>query len=104
MLFASPESYELKPAFAKIVCEPAWKWQKRSQPMANFDLFYAWSGQGEVVLNNKAYEVHKGSCFLFRPGDYTSAVHVPQKPLIITYIHFSVNEELRVVPESYRVI
>ncbi|CAM3045800.1 AraC family transcriptional regulator [Paenibacillus sediminis] len=102
MLHASPASFVLKPALAKIVCEPGWKWQKREKPMQNYDLFYVWSGEGTVVLNDKPYEVSKGSCFLFKPGDYTSATHNPQKPLVLTYIHFDVDEPVTEVPVSYR--
>lgn len=104
MLHISPSSFILLPAFAKIVCEPSWKWMKREKPMPNFDLFYVWSGEGEVVLNDKPYEVGKGSCFLFRPGDFTSAVHNSQKPLVLTYIHFDIKDRTDTIPESYRII
>lgn len=104
MLNASPSSFVLLPAFAKIVCEPNWKWQKRERAMVNYDLFYVWSGEGEVVLHDNAYAVGKGSCFLFRPGDHPTATHNPQKPLVLTYIHFDVAEPVTDVPESYRVL
>lgn len=104
MLDASPDAYELKLYLAKIVCEPGWKWQKREKPLANYDLFYVWSGEGEVVLNGRAYPVEKGSCFLFRPGDHTSATHNPQKPLVLTYIHFDVNVPVKLVPKPYRIL
>lgn len=102
MLNASPSSFVIMPALAKIACEPGWKWQKREKPMQNYDLFYVWSGEGTVVLNDQPHEVEKGSCFLFRPGDHTSATHNPQKPLVLTYIHFDVTEPVSDVPESYR--
>ncbi|MBW7474493.1 AraC family transcriptional regulator [Paenibacillus oenotherae] len=104
MLHCPPSSFKLLSYFAKIVCEPGWKWQKREKPMANFDLFYVWSGQGELELNGKVYEIGQGSCFLFRPNDYTSATHNPQKPLVLTYIHFDVTEQLDSIPLSYRVL
>lgn len=102
MLELTPESFVLLPAFAKIVCEPGWKWQKREKPLANYDMFYVWSGEGEIYLNGQPYTVGKGSCFLFRPGDHTSATHNPQKPLVLTYIHFDVMEAVSLVPEPYR--
>lgn len=104
MLHVSPSSFELKPAFAKIVCEPGWKWHKREKPLDNYDLFYVWSGEGTVVLNDQSIPVSKGSCFLFRKGDHTSAIHNPQRPLVLTYIHFDVNEPVTEVPGSYRVL
>ncbi|MFI2857896.1 helix-turn-helix domain-containing protein [Paenibacillus sp. JSM ZJ436] len=102
MLDASPSSFVIKPALAKIVCEPGWKWQKREKPMQNYDLFYVWSGEGTVIVNDEPYEVSKGSCFLFYPGDYTSATHNPQKPLVLTYIHFDVTEPVEDIPARYR--
>ncbi|RUT29139.1 AraC family transcriptional regulator [Paenibacillus zeisoli] len=104
MLHASTSSFVLKPAFAKIVCEPGWKWQKREKPLENYDLFYVWSGEGTVVLNGRPIPVTRGSCFLFRPGDHTSATHNPQKPLVLTYIHFDVDEPVSEVPGAYRVL
>lgn len=104
MLDISPEKLILKPAFAKIVCEPGWRWARREKPMPNFDLFYVWSGEGDVEVNGVHYEVGPGSCFLFRPGDYTSATHNPQKPLVLTYIHFGTEENVEVIPKRYRVL
>ncbi|HEY4431035.1 MAG TPA: AraC family transcriptional regulator, partial [Paenibacillus sp.] len=43
MLHASPSSFVILPALAKIVCEPSWKWQKREKSLQNYDLFYVWS-------------------------------------------------------------
>jgi AraC family transcriptional regulator of arabinose operon len=102
MLHISPDSFVLLPAFAKIVCEPGWRWARREKPMANFDLFYVWSGEGEVEVNGTPYEVGPGSCFLFRPGDYTSATHNPQRPLVLSYIHFAVDDPADAVPNRYR--
>lgn len=104
MLELSPEEFVLKPACAKISCEPNWKWQKRDAPMPNFDLFYVWNGEGEVVLNGEPYAVKRGSCFLFRPGDETSATHNPGRPLVITYIHFDVLRPPADIPHPYRIL
>ncbi|AOZ91970.1 helix-turn-helix domain-containing protein [Paenibacillus crassostreae] len=104
MLHASPSSFEIKPALAKIVCEPSWRWHKREKPLPNYDLFYVWSGEGTLIRNGITYEIGRGSCFLFRPGDHTSAVHNPQKPLVISYIHFDVLESVTEIPLPYRVV
>ncbi|GGG51518.1 helix-turn-helix domain-containing protein [Paenibacillus radicis (ex Gao et al. 2016)] len=102
MLHITPESLILLPPLAKIVCEPGWRWAPREKPMPNFDLFYVWSGEGEVEVNGTIYPVGKGSCFLFRPGDFTSATHNPQKPLVLTYIHFDTKDPVERVPGRYR--
>lgn len=75
--------------FGKVTCERTWKWDTRHQPLEDFDLWYAWSGTGTMLRNNKSYEIAGGTCFLFRPGDQTAASHDPQQPLTVTYIHFS---------------
>jgi len=90
--------------FAKINCDPGWKWTEREQPMDNYDLFYVWDGAGELQLNGKSFPLRKGSCFLFRPGDMTSAVHDSQRPLTLTYIHFNVASEPAHIPEPFRQI
>ncbi len=102
MIHVPPDAFILTPAFAKMVCEPAWRWAKREKPFETYDLFYVWSGQGNVVRNGTAYDVQKGSCFLFRPGDVTSAEHDPQKPLTLTYIHFQIRQSPKVIPVPYR--
>ncbi|MHA0857001.1 helix-turn-helix domain-containing protein [Paenibacillus sp. CMAA1364] len=104
MLYAAPSSFEIKPSLAKIVCEPTWKWQYREKGLPNYDLFYVWSGEGTLVRNNKSYDIGQGSCFLFRPGDHTRAIHNPQKPLILSYIHFDVLEPITDIPNPYRII
>jgi AraC-like DNA-binding protein len=104
MLYINPEHFILKPAFAKIHCEPNWKWRKREKPMPNYDLFYVWNGSGELVLNRKTYLIEKGHCFLFKPGDETTATHDPQDPLEITYIHFDVMDKIKMIPAPHRVI
>jgi AraC-like DNA-binding protein len=81
---------ELKPANScgKVTCEPNWKWDTTGNPLIDFDLWYVWEGEGSVSLNGDPYSAHRGACFLFRPGDRTSARHNPYKPLIVSYIHF----------------
>ncbi|GAB3796163.1 AraC family transcriptional regulator [Virgibacillus kimchii] len=104
MLYVNPDNFVLKPALATIHCEPNWKWRKRDQPMPNYDLFYVWNGEGEVKLNGKTYQVEKGHCFLFKPGDETEATHNPQDPLVLTYIHFDITGEVQLIPSSHRML
>jgi len=89
--------------FGKIRCEPSWVWRERERPLENYDLFYVWEGEGTVVVNEQAYEVSRGSCLLFRPGDFTSARHNPQKPLTLTYIHFTLSQTPERIPSRYRI-
>jgi AraC family transcriptional regulator of arabinose operon len=56
----------------------------------------------EVTVHHQSYRVDKGSCFLFRPGDFTSATHDQQNPLVITYIHFNLVGIAPLIPLVYR--
>ncbi|PWA13146.1 AraC family transcriptional regulator [Pueribacillus theae] len=104
MLHLSPDLYELKPGFATIHCEPGWQWRKRDFPMPDYDLFYVWGGEGVLTLNGKQFNLQPQSCFLFRPGDETTATHNPQKPLTLTYIHFDVNGSVKLIPQPHRIV
>lgn len=100
-----PPSIDLALRFGKVLCETTWKWDTRERPLEDYDLWYAWSGEGRVTLNQHTYPVGKGTCFLFRPGDRTFAEHDPQAPLTVTFIHFMLPPELRSsFPESYHVV
>lgn len=90
--------------FSKIKCEPEWKWPEREKPLENYDLFYVWDGYGDVIVNGHSYPVEKGSCFLFHPGDYTSATHQKENPLTITYIHFNISGQAELIPSIFRQI
>ncbi len=103
MLYLNSDHFLLKPFLATIHCEPNWQWRKRDKPITNYDLFYVWAGEGTVVLNGKPYNVEKGHCFLFKPGDETTATHNPQNPLVLTYIHFDVTGLPELVPSVHRV-
>lgn len=103
MLNINPEQFIIKPALATINCEPNWQW-KRNSPIPNYDLLYVWSGEGNLKLNGTEYKLQRGSCFLFKPGDWTTATHNPMNPLVITYIHFDVDGVPDRIPESYRIL
>jgi len=104
MLHLNPDDFILKPIFATIHCEPGWKWKKWGRPMPNYDLFYVWSGEGDLKLNGKHYPLRKNCCILFRPGDEIDATHNPQNPLVITYIHFDLAKPAEMIPQTYRII
>lgn len=104
MLHLDPADFVIKPIFATIHCEPGWKWKKWDEPMPNYDLFYVWSGEGDLWLNGGHYPLRKQCCILFRPGDEIKATHNPQNPLVITYIHFQVAAPVRLIPQYYRIL
>jgi AraC family transcriptional regulator of arabinose operon len=81
--------FALSPYYGKVFCEKAWKWNTVGRPFDDYDLWYVWSGEGELTLNDKHYTIGKGSCFLFRPEDETIGSHNPQKPITVSFIHFS---------------
>ncbi|MBO9605773.1 MAG: helix-turn-helix transcriptional regulator [Paenibacillaceae bacterium] len=108
MLHLPTLTLELGSSFGKITCEESWKLDRIDRPFEDCDLWYVWGGEGDVLLNGHTYELSRGSCLLFRPGDRTLAHHNPQKPLTITYIHFPSpcpNNELpnarRIVSDSF---
>ncbi|MEC0229405.1 helix-turn-helix transcriptional regulator [Paenibacillus alba] len=80
--------------FGKVICEPNWRWSREHDPFDDFDFWYVWSGEGEVTLNGNRYEIGQGDCFLFRPEDFASAKHNPERPLTVTFIHFDTTGDL----------
>ncbi|GGA71386.1 helix-turn-helix domain-containing protein [Ornithinibacillus halotolerans] len=103
MLHINPEQIIITPVFATITCEPNWQW-KRTEPIPNYDLVYVWKGEGQLVLNGKEFQLKRGSCFLFVPGDWVTATHNQQNPLVLTYIHFNLEKEPNHLPSSYRIL
>lgn len=87
-MFDSYTDLQLDDNFGKVTCEPTWKWDTSRHPLEDFDLWYAWGGEGRMELNGRPYTVGKGTCFLFRPGDGTLAGHNPLQPLTVTFLHF----------------
>ncbi|WP_168119971.1 AraC family transcriptional regulator [Paenibacillus sp. HB172176] len=88
--------------YGQVTCETGWKWNTKEQPLTDFDLWYVWDGAGEMNLNGELFPLSKGSCFLFRPGDRTSAHHHPDNPLTVTYIHFEADDPDVPSLDSYR--
>ncbi|MBD2846909.1 helix-turn-helix transcriptional regulator [Paenibacillus sp. IB182496] len=77
--------------YGKVLCEATWKWNRLDAPFEDCDLWYVWSGCGEVQLNGLRHEARSGDCFLFRPGDRVAAAHDPDQPLTVTFVHFEAN-------------
>lgn len=77
----------------KARCEPGWHW--RPQPLTDYDLWYAMSGKGRMVINGESYPIAKGTCFLVRPGDTPEAVQDLDDRLTVIFIHFSAIDSLQ---------
>ncbi|MFC5448895.1 helix-turn-helix domain-containing protein [Paenibacillus aestuarii] len=95
--------------YGKVVCERNWKWDTRHNPLPDYDLWYAWDGAGEMRINDDpAIAIQRGTCFLLRPGDRTFAVHHPDRPLTVTFIHFSLTDPPADIcdnfPDRYRLL
>ncbi|GAA3406063.1 AraC family transcriptional regulator [Paenibacillus hodogayensis] len=88
-----PFGIQLDASYGKVLCEPNWKWNRSELPFHDYDFWYVWGGVGEVTLNGVSRQVSRGACYLFRPGDVTVASHRPEKPLSVTYIHFSLKAD-----------
>ncbi|MBD2844246.1 helix-turn-helix transcriptional regulator [Paenibacillus sp. IB182496] len=76
--------------YGKVYCERDWKWDTRGRPFADWDLWYVWSGAGELERCGEVRSVGPGSCYLLRPGDETRGAHDPARPLTVSYIHFRI--------------
>ncbi|MHA6482434.1 AraC family transcriptional regulator [Paenibacillus sp. strain BS8-2] len=76
-------------AYGKVTCERGWKWKRSDQPFQDYDLWYVWRGEGWLVLNGEERPITQNQCYLFRPGDRVDAWHNPDRPLVVTYIHFT---------------
>lgn len=69
-------------------CMPDWNW--RPAPMTDYDVWYALSGKGAIMVNDGPYPVSGGSLFVFRPGDRVIGTHDADRPLTVIYIHLHV--------------
>jgi YesN/AraC family two-component response regulator len=77
--------------FGKAHCEPSWNWCP--PPLADFDLWYALAGTGNMQINGHSFPIQKGSCFLIQPGDRPAATQDPKDRLQVVYIHFQCTSE-----------
>jgi AraC family transcriptional regulator of arabinose operon len=80
-------------SFGKVACERGWKWNRSDIPFHDYDLWYVWRGEGRIILNGEERPLAHNRCYLFRPGDRVDAWHNPDLPLVVTYIHFTAEEE-----------
>jgi AraC-like DNA-binding protein len=72
-----------------VRCEENWRLDERwSASLQDCDLWLAWAGRGEMLLDGKPVPLHPGVCLLMRPGHLYVARHFPPERLGVTYLHF----------------
>ncbi|MEO8206421.1 MAG: AraC family transcriptional regulator [Chthoniobacterales bacterium] len=74
-------------------CEKHWHWDP--PPLSDYDLWYIVEGVGEMRLKGKSTVVTAGSCFLLRPGDKPFVTHDPLHPLVVFYVHFTLQKAIK---------
>jgi AraC-like DNA-binding protein len=87
---ASSKPYHIRLAQGGAVrCEPAWSWHPRASNFRDFDLWYVWTGLGQIRHKHKTYQIVPGAAFCLRPHQTYDAVHDPNNRLGVCYLHFS---------------
>ena len=78
--------YEVRPTSnrGRLVCPPGWRWQPT---LADFDLWFALSGSGELHLNGRTLPIRAGTLLLLRPGDDVWAIQDPDDVMDVIFIH-----------------
>lgn len=61
--------------------------------MEDFDLWYVWAGHGRMWWADQEVELSSGTCLWLRPGSQYMAEHDPERPLGVTYIHFTAKDK-----------
>ncbi len=71
-----------------VLCEPEWSWHPTADRMRDFDLWFVWSGRGEMLADGRKIPLAPGSVFCLRPGHAYHATHDPAHRLGVCYLHF----------------
>lgn len=85
-LFSPEVKLEKGRVFGYYECGPEWSWAPPE--FVNYDLWYVFSGEGEMKLNGRMYSLRKGSCMMLQPGDMPVAEQNPSDRLTVLFIHF----------------
>jgi AraC family transcriptional regulator of arabinose operon len=70
-------------------CEALWSWSP--SPHGDYDLWIVLDGEGELMADQKTYDLSAGSAFLFAPDTRIRARHNPVKPLRVFSVHFDLD-------------
>ncbi|WP_127585958.1 AraC family transcriptional regulator [Paenibacillus koleovorans] len=73
-------------SFGFYECGPEWAWAP--PPFEYYDLWYVFSGEGEMRLNDVTYGLRKGVCILVQPGDAPVGRQNLDNRLTVLYLHF----------------
>lgn len=74
----------------KVRCEPGWSLQASwSEHLQDCDLWYVWAGSGRMRIDGDPVSLRPGTCLWMRPGSYYLAEHDPERPLGVSFIHFT---------------
>lgn len=71
-------------------CPANWTW--KGCDFRDYDIWLVTDGRGRLTNPGKSYELGRGDCFIFSPGDRHCAVHDPDFPLSVIAIHFGIAE------------
>jgi AraC family transcriptional regulator, arabinose operon regulatory protein len=67
-------------------CEPGWEWQSR--PLADHLFWYVIDGVGTMRLEDVAWDLESGSCFVFPPDSQPHGTQDPDRRLVVFGMHF----------------
>lgn len=73
----------------RVRCEPGWHYgSERAARLHDYDLWFVWSGQGRVSMNDADAVLEPGVCLWMRPGRRYEATQGPASRLGISFVHF----------------
>lgn len=77
-----------------MICDDGWQldadWVKRFH---DYDLWFVWSGRGEMRHGDEVTPLHPGVCFWVRPDRIYTATQDPENHLGVTFIHFDLLDD-----------
>jgi len=92
----------------RVRCEPGWRldWTGPNF-LFEFDLWFVWSGEGEMRLADRTVPLRPGVCLWMRPGHTYIGAQNPDHRLGVTFIHFDLKcrgKRVRRLPAEVREI
>ncbi|WOO40882.1 AraC family transcriptional regulator [Rubellicoccus peritrichatus] len=72
-------------------CDRDWSWSP--PPLPDYDFWLVLKGEGELRVNERAYSIHAGSCFILTPGTRVEGIQNPEKQLSVFFMHFDLLDQ-----------